>query len=157
MFEIIVYLFERYIHENCDDYTDPTSISHELEEAGFSEKDIVNAFLWLDGLAKHRETSEHLNESLIPGLRVYSSEEQRKLDSETMGFLMFLEQSNIINLKMRELILDRAMAIEAPVVALDEVKWIALILLFCQSDEKHDLQWLENLILTEHSSELTLH
>lgn len=153
MFEIIVYLFERYMHTDNATGTDPQSISDELEEAGFTEKEIFRAFKWLDGWAMHRESSQHLDEALSNSVRLYSPEEQRKLSPETLGFIMSLEQNGIITPGMRELIIDRAMAIELPLITLDEIKWVSLIVLFCQSEEVLELSWLENLILVDEDNE----
>lgn len=110
MFEVIVYLFEHYMYDYEALISTSQSISAELEDAGFTEREIIKAFLWLDGWARHRESTDHLEEHLSANQRIYCAEEYHKLSSESIGFLMFLEQGHIITAKMRELILDRAMA-----------------------------------------------
>jgi Smg protein len=149
MFEVIVYLFEHYLHNEVDLDTGSETLSDALEKAGFTENEILNAFLWLEGWAKHRENTNHLEEHLSMNIRLYAPEEQQKLTQEAIGFLMFLEQGGIVTPKMRELIIDRALAVEMPHITLEEIKWISLIILFCQSDEDFELSWLENLIFAE--------
>ena len=53
-----------------------------------------------------------------------------KLATESRGFLAFLESAHVLTPPLRELIIDRAMALEDEVVELDEFKVIVLMVLW---------------------------
>src|SRR3546814_12179339 len=64
--------------------------------------------------------------------RVYFGPELDKLDVECRGFLMVLEQHGILDPAQRELVLDRAMALDQDELDLDDLKGVVLMVLFNQ-------------------------
>ena len=64
-------------------------------------------------------------------LRIYNDIETKKISSESLGFLMFLEQAGVLNPAQRELVIDRAMALPEA-ISLEETKWIVLMALWNQ-------------------------
>ncbi|MFM9967408.1 MAG: DUF494 domain-containing protein [Burkholderiales bacterium] len=128
MIEVLVYLFENYYQS--ESYPDQDTLSRRLHAAGFENEDISEALDWLTGLSRWKESSlsEALDASL--SLRVYAPYEQEKLSAEARGFLAFLESARILTPLLRELIIERAMAIEEDAVALDKFKIIVLIVLW---------------------------
>ena len=128
MIEVLVYLFENYYQS--DSYPDQDTLSRKLHAAGFENDDISEALDWLNGLSKWKESS-------LPGAldcsgshRVYARDEMEKLSAEARGFLAFLESARILTPLVRELIIERAMAIEEESVGLDKFKIIVLIVLW---------------------------
>ena len=109
--DVLLYLFEHYIANDADLARDRDSLQNNLLQAGFSPAEIHKAFEWLDGLAERRPGPS------VPRAdgptRVYFGPELDKLDVECRGFLMFLEQQGILDADQRELVLDRAMALES--------------------------------------------
>ena len=87
-------------------------------------------------------------------MRVYAADEQIKLEPESLGFLSFLLNNQIIQLHQHEIIIERAMALPQPVVHLDEVRWIAYMLLKKQGQEE-ELQFAEEAIFDKPA--VTLH
>src|SRR3546814_1038347 len=69
--------------------------------------------------------------------RVYFGPELDKLDVECRGFLLVLEQHGILDPAQRELVLDRAMALDQDELDLDDLKWVVLMVLFNQRSEEH--------------------
>ncbi len=128
MIEVLVYLFENYYQS--EKYPDQDTLSRKLHAAGFENDDISEALDWLNGLSRWKESS-------LPGAldassshRVYAIAEQEKLSAEARGFLAFLESARILSPLVRELIIERAMAIEEESVGLDKFKIIILIVLW---------------------------
>ena len=68
-------------------------------------------------------------------MRVYSVAEQDHLGSECLGFVSFLESSNVLPAHMREIVLDRAMAAPGDPLALDDLKIIVLMVYWSFGEE----------------------
>ena len=139
--DVLLYLFEHYFSDDADLVRDRDSLQNGLLEAGFSPAEIHKAFEWLDELAEQRPA---IASARLDGpVRLYTAPEYAKLDAEGVGFLMFLEQSGVLNAEQRELAVDRAMALDQDDVDLDDLKWVVLMVLFNQpgaeaQDGEHD-------------------
>ena len=142
--DVLLYLFENYFYDDPDAVRDRDSLQHGLIQAGFSPAEISKAFDWLDGLANQRPT---LAEPRANGpVRVFVEAELDRLDRECLGFLMFLEQHGVLDADQRELVIDRAMALDQEEVDLDDLKWVVLIVLFNQPGAEAAFAWMENQI-----------
>ena len=130
MFEILVYLFENYYHHEAT--PDHDALAEKLTAAGFENGDIHDALDWLRGLGTPQEDVYPEAFELCDGFRGYTSEELAKLSTESRGFLAFLEGARVLTPPLRELIIDRAMAIEDDAVGLDKLKVIALMVLWAR-------------------------
>jgi Smg protein len=128
MLDVLVYLFENYYQS--DSYPDHDTLSKTLHTAGFEADDINEALDWLKGLARWQEStlSEALEGSI--SLRAYSLDEQAKLSTDARGFLAFLESARVLSPLLRELIIERAMALENDHIGLEKLKVIVLIVLW---------------------------
>ena len=154
MLDVLMYLFENYMDEEVDVNPDRESLTTELLEAGFARGEVTKALEWLEGLASLQET---LNpESVVrgPSIRVYSDIEQKKLDSESRGFLMFLEHVGVLDSVTREMVIDRVMALESEDTDIDQLKWVVLMVLFNQPGHEAALAWIEDLVFDEGTGSL---
>jgi Smg protein len=75
--------------------------------------------------------------------RVFHGPELEKLDVECRGFLLFLEQHGVLDANQRELVLDRAMALDQDELDLDDLKWVVLMVLFNQPGSEAAYAWME--------------
>ncbi|EEX6927551.1 DUF494 domain-containing protein, partial [Escherichia coli] len=55
MFDVLMYLFETYIHTEAELRVDQDKLEQDLTDAGFDREDIYNALLWLEKLADYQE------------------------------------------------------------------------------------------------------
>jgi Smg protein len=130
MFDILVYLFENYVH--ADACPEPAQLARKLTAAGFEEGEISEALEWLSGL---RELSDGGSPPLLAhagSLRIYAPEEQQLLDIECRGFLQFLENAGILDAECREINIERALALGESEIELDNLKVIVLMVLWQQ-------------------------
>ena len=126
--DILIYLYENYMDGEQDPPSDQAQIHEELIQAGFPESEIDKAFLWMDELAERQEfTQAQLNAR--PSLRIYTDHEMSRLDLDCRGLLLFLEQNGILDPASRELVIDRALALDTPALTVEELKWIVLLVL----------------------------
>jgi len=147
--DVLLYLFENYFYDDPDAVRDRDSLQANLIQAGFAPSEINRAFDWLDELSQSRpEMSARSGE--VPGpVRLYGDVEEARLDTDCRGFLMFLEQSGVLDAQQRELVLDRAMALDQDEVDLEDLKWVVLMVLFNQPGSEAAYAWMENLIFED--------
>lgn len=140
--DVLLYLFEHYFYDDPDAVRDRDSLQNGLIQAGFSPAEINKAFDWLDELARQRPTLDVARRDLP--VRVYVEAELDRLDLECRGFLMFLENSGVIDADQRELVLDRVMALDQDEIDVDDLKWVVLMVLFNQPGSEAAYAWMES-------------
>ena len=139
--DVLLFLFENYFYDDPDAVRDRDSLQHGLIQAGFSPAEISKAFDWLEELANQRPAVE---DARADGpVRVYAEAESDRLDRDCLGFLMFLEQHGVLDADRRELVIDRAMALDQDEVDLDDLKWVVLMVLFNQPGAEAAFAWME--------------
>ena len=140
--DVRLFLFENYFYDDPDAVRDRDSLQAGLIQAGFSPAEISKAFDWLEELANQRPG---LAEPRANGpVRVFVEAEIDRLDRECLGFLMFLEQHGVLDADQRELVIDRAMALDQDEVDLDDLKWVVLMVLFNQPGAEAAFAWMES-------------
>lgn len=130
MIDILVFLFENYFHTEA--YPDSDTLARKLSAAGFEDDDINEALDWLSGLEAASESAFPPELASSTAFRSFASAELNKLDCDSRGFLQFLETAGILNPLCREIILERAMALDDKLVTLDKIKVIVLMVLWSQ-------------------------
>ncbi|MDE2407197.1 MAG: DUF494 family protein [Xanthomonadaceae bacterium] len=145
--DVLLYLFEHYFANDIALVPDGEpgapdgGLMGELVEAGFSTDEIHRAFDWLDVLARQRPAPAPARVS--GPVRVLHGSELDKLDVEARGFLLFLEQQGVLDADQRELVLDRAMALDQDTLDLEDLKWVVLLVLFNQPGAEAAYAWME--------------
>ena len=140
--DVLLFLFENYFYDDPDAVRDRDSLQAGLIQAGFSPAEISKAFDWLEELANQRPG---LAEPRANGpVRVFVEAEIDRLDRECLGFLMFLEQHGVLDADQRELVIDRAMALDQDEVDLDDLKWVGLMVLYNQPGAEAAFAWMES-------------
>ncbi len=142
--DVLLYLFEHYFYEEPDSVRDRDSLQGGLLQAGFSPSEISKAFDWLDGLAAQRHEAPIAPRAVRGSLRLFSEPELARLDGECRGLLLFLEQNGIVDASSRELVLDRAMALDHEQIDVEDLKWVVLMVLFNQPGHEAAFAWMEN-------------
>ncbi len=148
--DVLMYLFQNYITdiEEAEPQPDRESLHTELLEAGFPAHEVQQAFEWLDGLAARREAPVlTCNEGR--SYRIYTDQEIARLDLESRGFLLFLEQTGVLTPETRELVIDRVMALQTDEMDLTQLKWVILMVLFNQPGHEEAYAWMEDLLFDD--------
>lgn len=143
MFEVLVYVYENYWRG--DACPAPEQLGRKLSAQGFDDDEIREALRWLDGLSLatqgvQLERSADGNSATVraqpphaalaqssDAMRVYSTAEQEHMGAECLGFITFLESSGVLPARMREIVIERAMATPGEQLELDELKIIVLM------------------------------
>ena len=137
MFEVLVYVYENYWQgDACPELP---QLGRKLTAVGFEADEIEAALIWLDGLNTAAQSTQiylpavdvvepDSLQAQSPGsMRAYSVAEQEQLGSQALGFVSFLESSGVLPPQMREIVIDRAMAVSDSPVELDDLKIIVLM------------------------------
>jgi Smg protein len=138
MFEVLVYVYENYWHgDACPELS---RLERKLNAVGFESDEIRDALNWLDGLTLAAQGTQWQDappqldavqtlatRQSFNSLRVYSLAEQDHLGASSLGFISFLDSSGVLPSPMREIVIERAMAIAQDEVSLDKLKIIILM------------------------------
>ncbi len=149
MFDILVYLFQNYYTPQACPQAEV--LAHKLAAAGFEHDEIDEALDWLHGLAETTELCETITTTNGPSTRVYTSFEQSVLGTEAIGFITFLENTGALPAALREILIDRALAATDNPITLDQLKIIALIVLWSQQVDIDHLLF-EELLTSDNSN-----
>ncbi len=150
--DVLMFLFERYLDDDELNETsrvtdDRDRIQPRLEEMGFQNQEINQAFDWLEDLNSLQD-SQQFNPVKETSTRIFSEQEKKLIGIESIGFLSFLEQTGILIPVTRELILDRVIALGQPLDA-EQLKWIIMIVLHTHPGEENALALMENFIFDD--------
>ena len=156
MFDILMYLFENYIHSEAEVMVDHDLLTDELTRAGFHQDEIYKALNWLEKLAALQDSDAYPYFTRTTGksFRIYTSEEIELLDTECRGFLMFLEQVNVLDFTTREMVLDRVMELDTQYFSMEDLKWVVLMVLFNVPGKENAYSQMEDLIFDEQEGPL---
>ncbi|MEY4748547.1 MAG: hypothetical protein RIQ60_761 [Pseudomonadota bacterium] len=131
MFDVLVYLYENYWRPDaCPDHD---QLSRKLSALGFESDEIEDALSWLDGLADSAKSHSGTQSEL--SMRVYTVDEHDQLGEECIAFISFLESAGVLPPSMREIVVDRAMAIAGGPVPLEDLKIIVLMVFWSLGEE----------------------
>ncbi|MEA3274578.1 MAG: DUF494 domain-containing protein [Pseudomonadota bacterium] len=145
MVDVLIYLYENYMDGESQPPTDQGELEDELSQAGFSNGEIEKALRWLDELAADVGTPQQ-HPGTGRSVRIYNDAECAKLDIDARGLLSFLEQNGILDSVSRELVIDRALAIDHPSVSVDELKWVVLLVLMNRPGQEAAFTQMEDLV-----------
>ena len=154
MFEVLVYVYENYWQ--LDACPELPLLGRKLTAVGFENEEIEAALIWLDGLNTAAQStqiylpksaSSNASNSNTPhpvasmqaqspnSMRGYSIAEQTHLGSQVLGYVSFLESAGVLRPHMREIVIDRAMAVSGSPVDLDDLKIIVLMVYWSFGEE----------------------
>jgi Smg protein len=154
MMDVLMYLFEHYMDERQEIAPDQDSLKSKLIGDGFPKLEVDKAFSWLEGLALQRHTDMKAQLHGQRAMRIYTGHELELIDTESRGFLQFLEQMEVLTPVTRELVVERAMALELGRIDLEKLKWVILMVLFNQPGQEAAYAWVEDFVFDEMESYL---
>ncbi len=147
--DILMYLFETYLDDEDAHIPSEKSIRKELNKIGFQDTKVTQAFDWLDDLAVLKDTYAEISSLDNSSFRLYSSLEMDKFDKEARGILMDLVELTVISPSQREIIIDKALALDIPHIDAEQMKWVVLMVLFNLPDSAGSFTWLQDLLYEE--------
>ena len=138
MFDILVYLYETYYRP--DACPEPEALARKLSAVGFDDVEISEAIVWLNDLTEMAGAEPSVAFSST-GTRFYVDSEFDALGTPAIGFIQFLESAKVLSPEQREIVIERALALEESPVGLGKLKIIVLMLLWSQGKEPDALMF----------------
>lgn len=138
MFDILVYLYETYYRP--DACPEPAALAKKLSAVGFDDVEISEALVWLNDLAAMAGV-EQSSTAASKGTRFYVRQELDVLGASAVGFIQFLESAGLLSPLQREIVIERALALDEAPVSLGKLKIIVLMLLWSQGKEPDALMF----------------
>jgi len=111
MFDILVYLYETYYRP--DACPEPAALAKKLSAVGFDDVEISEALVWLNDLAAMAGVEQSLT-AASSGTRFYVRQELDVLGTSAVGFIQFLESAGLLSPLQREIVIERALALDEP-------------------------------------------
>lgn len=150
--DILIYVFDHYMLEDQPDVPERDELAQDLTRAGFASDNVERALDWLADLAGERDRpSIDIGER---SLRVFSESETMRLDAEARGCLLTLERSGILSPLQREIVVERLLALEVEELGIDQVKWVALMVLSSQPGQEMACARMEDIVFADPSRSL---
>ena len=141
MFDVLVYLYETYYRP--DACPDAVALARKLSAVGFEEDEISEALAWLTRLAESTGTLIDAGRQPQPACsgatRIYVEQELQALGVAAVGFIQFLEAAKVLDAVQREIVIERALAVNESPLPLDKLKVIVLMMLWSQGKEPDGL------------------
>jgi len=147
--DVLKYLFESYLDEDTENIPTGSSVENELSLAGFGQKNIGKAFEWLEDLAKLKSYQFQISADKNFPNRIYDAYEQEKFTLEARGFLYYMEDMGILDFNLREIVLERSLALETEQINLEQIQWTTLMVLFNISGSEGAFSWIENVVFDQ--------
>jgi len=149
VFDVLMFIFDNYIEDSMEMNPDQESLKFELKQAGFPDSQVNKAFDWLEGLASQKDLIQKGNLAENNTLRVFNDNEMEKLSTECRGFLLFLEQTGVLDAYDREVAIDRLMALETEEIDIQQLKWVILMVLLNQPGKEAACTWMEDIFMDD--------
>jgi len=143
--EVLLFIFEHFTDNNSDEDEPDNDLVSTLEECGFARSEVNKALNWLDELARLREQNYSPQANVTNAYRIYSVYEEEKLNINCRGFIHFLEQMKVLDCQAREMVIDRAIALEGEEVDFEQLKWVVMMVLYNMPDKEGEYVWIENM------------
>lgn len=141
MFDVLVYLYETYYRP--DACPDTAALARKLSAVGFEEDEISEALAWLTRLAESTDTLKEQDPQQqavsSSGLRIYVEQEMNALGVAAVSLIQFLESAKVLDAVQREIVIERALAVNESPLPLDKLKVIVLMMLWSQGKEPDGL------------------
>lgn len=143
--DVLMYLFENFSDQDYEHTPDHVILREELVQAGFGELEIDRALGWLEELAA-TDSEPFLGRPAQRSTRIFNRRELARLDTESRGYIVYLEQIGILSATQRELVIDRLMALDSADIGVEQIKWVVLMVLFSQPGQESAFARMEDLV-----------
>lgn len=147
--DILMYIFETYLEDDQSVLPSQDSVVSELSRIGFREDNVTKAFNWLDDLADLKDSHMLIEQTDIRNMRTFSALEMDKIEPPARAQLLSLVELDVISPAQRELIIDKALALDISPINLEQMRWVILMVLFNMPESEGSFTWLQDLLYNE--------
>lgn len=133
--KVLIYVYDHYMLADPADVPERRHMLRDLRKRGFSVSEVVRAMEWLSALVSdNRAVSGPTDTQAQSGgaMRVFADGELVRLSADSRAFLMELDRQHVLTAQQRELVIERALALDIEEVDVEQLKWVVLLVLSSQ-------------------------
>ena len=139
--KVLIYVYDHYMMADPADVPERQHMLEDLQKRGFSLTEVVHAMEWLSALVgDQRISSLAADAEHGPGareaVRVFADGELTRLSADCRAFLMLLDRQHVLTPQQRELVIERALALDIAEVDVEQLKWVVLLVLSSQPGQE---------------------
>ena len=135
--KVLIYVYDHYMLADPAEVPERRHMLADLKRRGFSVSEVVQAMEWLSVLVSDQRAAPGPDGPEEPaGLRVFAEGELSRLSSAGRAFLMMLDRQGVLTPKQRELVIERALALDVEEVDVEQLKWVVLLVLSSQPGQE---------------------
>ncbi|MGH8298934.1 MAG: DUF494 family protein [Steroidobacteraceae bacterium] len=135
---VLIYVYDHYMLADPADVPERRYMLEDLQRRGFSVTEVVHAMEWLSALVSDQRAASGPADTLCDdgGLRIFADGELSRLSADCRAFLMLLDRQRVLTPQQRELVIERALALDIEEVDVEQLKWVVLLVLSSQPGQE---------------------
>lgn len=132
--KVLIYVYDHYMLGDPAGVPERRYMLEDLQKRGFSVSEVVAAMEWLSELVGDQRASPGSADGPLgsAGMRVFADGELSRLSPDCRAFLMLLDRQHVLTPQQRELVIERALALDVEEVDVEQLKWVVLLVLSSQ-------------------------
>jgi len=134
--KVLIYVYDHYMLGDPAGVPERRRMLEDLQKRGFSVSEVVAAMEWLSALVGDQRASSAADALSAPGMRVFADGELSRLAPDCRAFLMLLDRQHVLTPQQRELVIERALALDVEEVDVEQLKWVVLLVLSSQPGQE---------------------
>lgn len=140
--KVLIYVYDHYMLADPAEVPERHHMLADLRKRGFSVTEVVHAMEWLSALVADQRAAPGPADRPAEarqdgdGLRVFADGELARLAADCRAFLMLLDRQHVLTPRQRELVIDRALALDVDEVDVEQLKWVVLLVLSAQPGQE---------------------
>ena len=136
--KVLIYVYDNYMLADPAEIPERRNMLEDLQRRGFSVSEVVHAMEWLSALVSDQRASSGAGDAQPghAGLRVFADGELSRLAADSRAFLMLLDRQRVLTPQQRELVIERALALDVQEVDVEQLKWVVLLVLSSQPGQE---------------------
>ncbi|HZT04699.1 MAG TPA: DUF494 domain-containing protein [Steroidobacteraceae bacterium] len=134
--KVLIYVYDHYMLGDPAGVPERRRMLEDLQKRGFSVSEVVAAMEWLSALVGDQRASSTADALSPPGMRVFADGELSRLAPDCRAFLMLLDRQHVLTPQQRELVIERALALDVEEVDVEQLKWVVLLVLSSQPGQE---------------------
>lgn len=137
--KVLIYVYDHYMLADPADVPERHHMLEDLQKRGFSVSDVVHAMEWLSALVGDQRASSGSADTVTEddgAVRIFADGELSRLSADCRAFLMLMDLQHVLTPRQRELVIDRALALDVEEVDVEQLKWVVLLVLSSQPGQE---------------------
>ena len=136
--KVLIYVYDHYMLADPADVPERHRMLEDLQRRGFSVSEVVHAMEWLSALVGDQRASPGSTDAERErgALRIFADGELSRLSADCRAFLMLLDRQHVLTPQQRELVIERALALDVDEVDVEQLKWVVLLVLSSQPGQE---------------------